>query len=471
MERRIIIAFVLSMLLVSVYDALILKPLKEQRLSVKDRENTYSTVVSKEEEDFSGLLGNLHLPKDVTWNKELSLVDGIAHVSDQGLIKVQQRIPFAEKDVFLDFSIPLAYTFPDTLTWKWSVSGNALKAFTKGVERPRWIVCGYLPHLRGLPKRYAKYYEGIVLNESSGRVRRVALARVKGGMKGRFKGVGLYSKYYLTYLWLDEGELNEIRLKEDANGTLLLAKLLPYHERVEVGVYAGLGRQEFMKGVPEARYVVKQGVFFGITRILWAILKFLYRITHNWGMSIVLLAILFSLAFLPLTIKSYTAMKKLQAMQPEMRALQEKYKDDPQKLNQELVLLYAKYGVNPLSGCLPLLLQLPVFFALYPLLLNTYEFKGASFLWIRDLSQPDVVFSIGDFDIHLLPLVVVGIMTLQQRFSSSGQTQQNQMLMLIFPILFLLIFYNMPSGLVLFWLVMSLINIVQQLFIIKKIKV
>ncbi len=472
MEKRIIIAFVLSMLLVSIYNALVLAPLKKQELSIKTNQDDRSSATTKNENARDIFqLEDLLSPKDISWDEELPLVDGSARVSKNGLFAVRQKIPSASEDVYLTFSLPLAYAAPNPLSWKWHVDGNVLKAVAKGVDGPRWVVCGYLTHPRGLPRRYAKYYEGVVLKESSGQIKKVALTKIKGSIKGKFKAVGLYSKYYLTYLWIDDGQFDEIEVKDGHEGALVLARLLPKDGRAMIGIYAGLGRLEFMKGVPDAGRVVKRGVFSGITRVLWVVLRSLYHLTHNWGLSIVFLAVLFSLAFLPLTIKSYTAMKKLQAMQPEMKALQEKYKDDPQKLNQELVLLYAKYGVNPLSGCLPLLLQLPVFFALYPLLLNTYEFKGASFLWIKDLSRPDVAFSVGGFDIHLLPLIVVAIMTVQQRFSSSGQAQQNQVLMLIFPILFLFIFYNMPSGLVLFWLVMSLINIAQQVFIIKKITI
>ncbi len=481
MEKRIIFAFLISMLLVSLYNTLVLKPLSEKEISIKRSAQAQGRQWTQEQEESTlpaQLINELTQldsgENEVAYSprEEILLSDGKAYVSKKGIVEIIQHVPLAQEDVRLSFFPPLGWVVGEQ-GFHWSIQGkeNTLKMVLKNLEKPVWVVCGVLPPPRDLPKRYAKYYEGIIVQENGKNIRRLPLAKIKTGLRGVFSGIGLYSKYYLIYMWSKSGVIQQVLPKADGDKTILLGRIMPSRDGIiEIGVYAGLGRKEFMKGVPDVDKVIRRGVLSGITHVLWIVLKFLYSLTHNWGISIALLGVLFSLVFLPLTIRSYVAMKKLQAMEPEMKALQERYKNDPQRLNQELVLLYAKYGVNPLSGCLPLLLQLPVFFALYPLLLNTYEFKGSGFLWIKDLSQPDVVFSIGGFDVHLLPIIVVGIMVLQQRFSISGRgNQQGQIMMWVFPILFLLIFYNMPSGLVLFWLVMSLINIFQQWFVIRRI--
>ena len=342
----------------------------------------------------------------------------------------------------------------------------------------QWLAGPSLEHPKDLPKRYLKYNEGIILvytlEKGNFAVRRLPLYKAKEGLKfgNRLVGVGVYSKYFLSYVRLKGAKIKDLRLfsRPDRFGLLLFVEA-DGKKTPRAIFYSGLARKEFLKGFSEAGRLVKSSWIAGITQVLWQILKVCYLLVRQWGLAIILLALIFSGIFLPLTIKSYRAMHKMQAMQPEMKALQEKYKDDPAKLNQEIMLLYSKYGVNPLSGCLPLLLQLPVFFALYPLLLNTYEFKGASFLWIKDLSRPDVLFNIGGFGVHLLPILVGGLMILQQRISlaKTGNTSNNAAMQFL-PLLFVFIFYNMPSGLVLFWFVLSCANLVQQIYISRTIK-
>ncbi|HDL10238.1 MAG TPA: membrane protein insertase YidC [Candidatus Omnitrophica bacterium] len=187
-------------------------------------------------------------------------------------------------------------------------------------------------------------------------------------------------------------------------------------------------------------------------------LEGLWKITRNYGIAIIVLALLFNLIFLPLTYKSFRSMKKLQELQPEIQALREKYKDNPQAMNKEVLMLYRKYGVNPMSGCLPMLLQLPVFIALYNTLLRSYELKNAGFLWIKDLAEPDklVVLKhsiplIGN-EINLLPILMAGIMYFQQKHSPTSTSSSGLWIM---PLLFGFIFYKFPAGLVLYWLTNS----------------
>jgi len=174
-------------------------------------------------------------------------------------------------------------------------------------------------------------------------------------------------------------------------------------------------------------------------------------------------------------------MQKMQELHPQMEKLKVQHKGSPEKLNKEMMELYKKYKINPLSGCLPMLLQMPIFVALYQALMKSLELRNASFLWIKDLSSPDAVrlpFTlplIGN-SINILPLIMVAGMVIQQKISTKStggavtdeQKQQQKMMLIIMPIMFGFIFYNMPSGLVLYWVVNTALTIVEQGAILKK---
>jgi YidC/Oxa1 family membrane protein insertase len=218
--------------------------------------------------------------------------------------------------------------------------------------------------------------------------------------------------------------------------------------------------------------------FWGwLSGILKIPLVFFHSITGNWGVAIILLTILIKLLFFPITFKSFESTSKMQALSPKMQDIKNKYSKDPQKMNQAMAELYKSEGVNPLGGCLPLLLQLPIFFALFSLFSNYFEFRGAAFLppWIADLSQPEKLFSlpftiplifmeISEF--RILPFLMVGMTFLQQRIMQTpGQAaNQTKMIMYIMPLVFFFIMYNMPSGLVLYWTMQSLFTFLQQFY-------
>lgn len=206
-------------------------------------------------------------------------------------------------------------------------------------------------------------------------------------------------------------------------------------------------------------------------------LKGLYNFTHNFGLSIIILTILIKLITWPLTTKSVMSMKQMQKMQPEMQALKEKYKDDPKKQQAEMMLLYKKHGANPLSGCLPMFLQLPIFISLYAALSGAIELWGTSFLWIHDLSMPDTVAHIpyvipflgdkalGYTGLNILPLMMCGAMIGQQALSPSAGDPSQKKMMYFMPVIFLFIFYKMPSGLTLYWFVNQLLTMGQMFYL------
>ena len=207
--------------------------------------------------------------------------------------------------------------------------------------------------------------------------------------------------------------------------------------------------------------------------ILW-LLKFLHSFGINYGIILILFAFLVRIVTGPLTKKSFQSTQKMQAIQPELKKLQEKYKNDSQKLNTEMVKMYREHGVNPMGGCLPMLLQMPLLFSLFMVFRSTIEFRGASFFWwIKDLSLPDTIFNLpfyipvyGD-QVAFLPILLGVSMFLTQKMSMAnmdggmGMGQQKYM-MYFMSAFFFLLFNSFPSGLNLYYLFYNILNYLQQ---------
>jgi len=219
------------------------------------------------------------------------------------------------------------------------------------------------------------------------------------------------------------------------------------------------------------------GIFTSISLVLLAVLKFFYGLFHNYGVAILLLTGCVSLLLYPLTFKSLKSMKGLQALQPQMEKLRAEHKDNSAKLNKEIMELYRRHKVNPMGGCFPIFLQMPIFIALYQTLMRSVELKGATFLWIKDLSIPDAAFPLPvtlpilGSAINLLPILMIGAMILQQRLThtkGAAQTEQQKTMAMVMPLVFGFIFYSMPSGLVLYWLTNTLIQSSLQYFVVRK---
>lgn len=207
----------------------------------------------------------------------------------------------------------------------------------------------------------------------------------------------------------------------------------------------------------------------------WGLQGF-FLLIPNWGVAIILLTIVIKLATWPLTAKSYRANAAMQSLQPKLKELQEKYKDDPKKLNEATMGLYQKEGVNPLGGCLPMLLQIPVFFALYGLFNTHFDLRGAMFIpgWIPDLSLPDSVFHWGFAipllnwtDFRILPFIMVGTQVWTSMLSqpASGMNTQMKIMTYGLPFIFFFMLYEMPSGLMVYWCVQNILTVGQQWYI------
>ena len=201
------------------------------------------------------------------------------------------------------------------------------------------------------------------------------------------------------------------------------------------------------------------------------VLNAIYSVVGNYGIAIIIVTILMRIIVFPLTLKQEKSMKKMRELQPELEKIKEKYKDDPQEYQRKTAELYRESGVNPLGGCLPILIQMPIFVALYWAFSGNAIPADAKFLWFT-LKQPDRLFMMGKFAFNLLPILNVGVTYIQQKIMTSatgGQenAQQMQAMMYMLPLMMLFIFYNMPSGVTLYYLVSGALSLVQQYFILK----
>ncbi|VBB46232.1 Membrane protein insertase YidC [uncultured Desulfatiglans sp.] len=244
------------------------------------------------------------------------------------------------------------------------------------------------------------------------------------------------------------------------------------------GLYLG---PRDLGSLEEAGRDLDRVVDFGWTDIiakpLLHLLRFFNQYIHNYGFSIILLTILVKILFWPLTHKSYKSMKEMQKLQPRLAKIREKYKDNKEMMNREMMGLYKTYKVNPMSGCLPMIIQIPVFIALFRLLGSSIELRHAPFFfWINDLSAPDRLFSFSfaipfmtpPYGIPVLTLLMGASMFIQQKMTPTPGDPAQAKIMMFLPLIFTFMFINFPSGLVLYWLVNNVLSIGQQYRIQKK---
>ena len=194
--------------------------------------------------------------------------------------------------------------------------------------------------------------------------------------------------------------------------------------------------------------------------MLWILVK-LHALIGSYGVSIIILTLLVRLLFYPITARGNASMKKMQEVQPKLKELREKYKDNPQLMNTKMMELYRAEGINPFGGCLPILLQIPVFFALYSTFNGAVELRQSSFLWCYNLAAPDTVAYIFSIPINPLVLIMTALMILQQYLTPMSMDPAQKKMMMIMPVVMLFLFYNLPSGLTLYWTVSNIFSIIQ----------
>ncbi|XGA80084.1 membrane protein insertase YidC [Halomonas sp. CH40] len=229
-------------------------------------------------------------------------------------------------------------------------------------------------------------------------------------------------------------------------------------------LYMGPKIQDYMEQVaPNLKLTVDYGWLWFIANPLFVVLDTIHDIVGNWGWSIVLLTVLVKLVLFPLSAKAYKSMARMRKLGPEMQRLKEMYGDDRQKMSQEMMKFYQKEKINPLGGCLPILIQMPVFIALYWMLLESVELRHAPFMfWIQDLSVKDPYF--------ILPILMGASMFVQQMLNPTPPDPMQAKIMKMLPIIFTFFFLWFPAGLVIYWVVNNIISVAQQYYITRKVE-
>ncbi len=287
----------------------------------------------------------------------------------------------------------------------------------------------------------------------------------KQEMEGRFRFLGVEDHYFAAvFLPVDPSGIGRIQLARDTGTSeepLLRAGVYGSASEGRFRLFVGPKDTELLP--QELRDLIDYGWFAFLCKPLFVGLKWIYGVVGNYGVAIILLTVVINAALFPLRYKSVTASQKMQKVQPRIKAIQEKYKKlkatDPkrQQMNAEVMALYKEHGVNPLGGCLPLLLQMPFLFAFYSLLNVAIELRQAPFfVWLEDLSAPDPT--------YVLPVLMVGSMMLTQKLTPMPSADPLQAKMMLFmPLIFGFMMATQSSGLVLYWFTSNLVNIFQQL--------
>jgi YidC/Oxa1 family membrane protein insertase len=310
----------------------------------------------------------------------------------------------------------------------------------------------------------------------------------KSIFSGNFKWIALQDRYFMSsILPLNNEDAEEGTMKLLFKDNILEAHYILPNIMVNPGTQKKIEYKLFlgpksMKVLKKTGHSLDKAIDFGMFDILakpclW-IMNFLHdNLIQNYGIAIIILTIFTKILLWPLGAKSYKSMGEMKKIQPLMVELREKYKNDKKKMNQEVMLLYKTYKVNPLGGCLPMVVQIPVFFALYRMLYEAIELRHAPFfLWINDLSAPDRLFNFdfsipfmqAPYGIPVLTIIMGGSMLLQQKMSPPMGDPAQAKMMMFMPIIFTVIFINFSSGLVLYWLTNNLLSIAQQHYIMKK---
>ncbi|MFY9111581.1 MAG: membrane protein insertase YidC [Desulfomonilia bacterium] len=289
---------------------------------------------------------------------------------------------------------------------------------------------------------------------------------------GEIRWFGFEDKYFLITVIPEETPDASVVIKRISDQTVrLMYDTAP--SRIEPGsgvetryvIFSGPKELETLKAVG---YDIKKALDFGffdiIAKPLLMAMNWIYSYTGSYGWSIIILTIVIKILLYPLTLKSFTSMKELQKIQPLMKELQAKYKDDKQKLNQEMMKLYSEHKINPMGGCLPMLLQIPILFALYKVFYSAIELRHTSFhlygTWLPDLSAKDPYF--------ITPILMGVSQFVMQKMTPTPGDPTQQKIMLIMPVFFTILFLNFPSGLVIYWLISNILSIIQQAYINRK---
>lgn len=276
-------------------------------------------------------------------------------------------------------------------------------------------------------------------------------------------------QHYFLSAWVPPAQSQNTLYTRHANNDYVIGsvsqaiQLQPQQsQKVSSRLYLGPETASTLKEIaPGLDLTVDYGWLWFLSSLLFSLMKAIYQLVGNWGWAIVLVTVLIKLAFYRLSAKSYRSMAGMRKLQPKLQALRDRYGDDKAKLSQATMELYRQEKINPLGGCLPILVQIPVFIALYWVLLESVELRQAPFIfWIKDLAAADPY--------HILPVIMGITMFIQQRLNPAPPDPMQAKIMMFLPVLFTGLFWNFPAGLVLYWIINNTLSILQQWYITKK---
>lgn len=501
MDRRLFLAIFLSLLVFGLWSTLVPKLYRFDNQGVTDKSPQPARIANS----FQATGPTQELPAQAPSLIKLSLEKlEITFIETQAAIK---EVIFKD---YQSYKYPLKYGFllgDETLTFKKENSPTDQLLFVHNDENKkiikRFIFSNYnynieleieIQNLSPLPieinlamilgvlnfsqdQNQARYQDVSIMQKE----RILRLNARKNTMADNLKFLGIRDRYFCSIIEPIlsnnySGFVNKINPHESEVGlTTGVVTINPEQTIIQrFRIYLGPQELRFINRInPEWSPVVYYGTFDIISRFLLQLLELLYRGVKNWGLAIVVLSLFIYILLFPLTLKQMRSMKQMQTLQPAIEELRKTHKDNPQKLNKEILELYRRHKTNPFGGCLPMVLQIPIFFALYQALMRCIALKGANFLWIKDLSEPDrlvilpISLPILGNEINVLPILMTIGMFIQQKISmsttSSGSAEQQKLMMIIFPIMFGVIFYHMPAGLVLYWFINSSLMLIYQL--------
>lgn len=280
--------------------------------------------------------------------------------------------------------------------------------------------------------------------------------------------VAMQEHYFLS-AWIPSPESKHVLYTRAADDNFTIG-VVSQPINVKAGATTSVGANLYVgpeitsdleKIAPGLDLTVDYGWLWFLSSLLFSLMKAIHSVVLNWGWTIVIVTILIKLAFYRLSATSYKSMAGMRNLQPKLQALRERYGDDKAKMSQATMELYKQEKVNPLGGCLPIIVQIPVFIALYWVLLESVELRQAPFIfWIKDLAAADPY--------HVLPIIMGGTMLIQQRLNPAPPDPMQAKIMMFLPILFTGLFWNFPAGLVLYWIVNNTLSILQQWYITRK---
>jgi YidC/Oxa1 family membrane protein insertase len=484
--KNIIIATLISFIFFAVYDYFVIEPqtkqVVEQNTTVEKKEvesnlnkavesktKTIAKIVAKNYEAKIDSLGRIVSFKldEKKFNKngkKLELVSNLKPLelrfSDEKINNEAFKIPYtadkSEVDVEDKATITLIQKLPEVTVKKvitfYKDGHYDLKvALSKNLNY--FITPGFRPNAAVDQLTI----HGALIKKSDGKLKIIEDGDAEEESVNNAIVVAEFDRYYTTLFFSKTPLKTIIYPDNDKNPQIFINS----NENLELIGYIGPKYVDTLASIDkELIDVVQYGVGTFFARNLFILLDFLYKAVGDWGLAIILLVVIVRIILFPLTFKGMVSMYKLKELAPKMKEIQQKYKKDPQKLQMHMMKLYKEHGANPLGGCLPLLLQIPIFYGIYKLLLYSIELKGAEFLWIHDLSEMDPYF--------ILPILMGLTMYLHQKLTPTNfQDPMQEKIFKFLPLIFTFMMATFPAGLVLYWTINNILSILQQ-YIINK---